>query len=792
MNCSCGHTLPALETCTFLFRSGKTKAYQLGQCGRCHTIFWERRKAVVTRSAGGPRIRDEPHLRAAASLRAATVGERPSSNRSLTVAARSSGRISRRFFPHRQPLPRLPPLPRPFPIPPREFPCDRAGRRTIRLSVTAAARPALDRASTSPRSPVMALVGQILSWVGGLGVLVCFIWVLVQMFTHGKTGLAILFIVLSCCGIGVLITFIYGWIKSREWNISNVMLVWTLSWIIGVIGGIMAPPDYQAIQNQIQQQQQQMSRLRRAGRSAARPQFFRSRLYLPPSRCAMVAQSPGRAGGCGDGARFSPRRPRPRESHDDHDAGGPGPPGPGLPPRLATAGPPLLPRQPDRRRPGPRPPGQPRPAPAARPVQHWPPPAWASSPWPWPPRPPYRLLTAARRRPPHRAPACAPPWTSCRTTTASCRTSSTPPPAPSTARTPAARSNRLAGRRWPCGRPLPRATPCCESLADRLYDRIDWRYWTAPAAGVLLRHGKGGRRPVPALLLGPAQRRDGVHVRAGRRGRRGPAPGRRRAGGAAAVPRRGRRVALQQRRPGAVRLPVRPRPARPATLACAGGPDLCGRGRPARRANEARLPGAADRFATYRRFWGLSAGDGPGDRRSADAYRAYAPAGPLDGTAHLTATLASVAHHPGAVLENLCQADARWALPADGRYGFSNVNLDRGWVGRDMVGIDAGAAVLALDNFLAADRVRAGFHNAPRVAAGCERLGFTCRVAPERLASVKRRTSPFSRDRRGAQVGDASLPVAAKRYNDDTAARTSPRRAMPQHSSDRRAGRPLS
>ena len=39
--CSCGHALPALESCTFLFRSGKTKAYLLGQCGRCRTIFWE-------------------------------------------------------------------------------------------------------------------------------------------------------------------------------------------------------------------------------------------------------------------------------------------------------------------------------------------------------------------------------------------------------------------------------------------------------------------------------------------------------------------------------------------------------------------------------------------------------------------------------------------------------------------------------------------------------------------------------------------------------------------------------
>ncbi len=40
-HCSCGHALPALETCSFLFRSGKTQAYQLGQCDHCRTIYWD-------------------------------------------------------------------------------------------------------------------------------------------------------------------------------------------------------------------------------------------------------------------------------------------------------------------------------------------------------------------------------------------------------------------------------------------------------------------------------------------------------------------------------------------------------------------------------------------------------------------------------------------------------------------------------------------------------------------------------------------------------------------------------
>ncbi|MBX6313076.1 MAG: hypothetical protein IRY99_09215, partial [Isosphaeraceae bacterium] len=115
-------------------------------------------------------------------------------------------------------------------------------------------------------------------------------------------------------------------------------------------------------------------------------------------------------------------------------------------------------------------------------------------------------------------------------------------------------------------------------------------------------------------------------------------------------------------------------------------------------------------------------------------YRAYAPAGPIDGTAHLMATLASVAHLPDAVFENLQAARTeRWLDPL-GRYGLSNINQARGWVGRDMVGIDAGAAVLALDNLLETNRVRTLFHDLACIRRGLARLGFS-EVAPLRRAS---------------------------------------------------------
>src|SRR5439155_6397091 len=132
----------------------------------------------------------------------------------------------------------------------------------------------------------------------------------------------------------------------------------------------------------------------------------------------------------------------------------------------------------------------------------------------------------------------------------------------------------------------------------------------------------------------------------------------------------------------------------------------------------------AGRFRTYRDYWGLSAGDGPGQPPADHSYREYSPSGPIDGTAHLTAALASVAHAPDLVLDALRRAHADRRLAPLGRYGFSSVNLDRGWAGPWMIGIDAGAAVLALENYLAEGHVRRVMHRLPGVQRGLERLGL--------------------------------------------------------------------
>jgi hypothetical protein len=52
--------------------------------------------------------------------------------------------------------------------------------------------------------------------------------------------------VLLCCGIGTVVAFIYGWMKNREWRITNIMYVWTACWILLVIGYALSPIDVSA------------------------------------------------------------------------------------------------------------------------------------------------------------------------------------------------------------------------------------------------------------------------------------------------------------------------------------------------------------------------------------------------------------------------------------------------------------------------------------------------------------------------------------------------------------------
>jgi hypothetical protein len=105
----------------------------------------------------------------------------------------------------------------------------------------------------------MGTVGQLLQGLSFLVEIVCFILIVVKMFQTGNTGLGIASIVLVfCCGIGGLLAFIMGWVKNREWNARQIMLIWTAAIIVHFIGGVLSPPDFSEFQRQWQMQQQQL------------------------------------------------------------------------------------------------------------------------------------------------------------------------------------------------------------------------------------------------------------------------------------------------------------------------------------------------------------------------------------------------------------------------------------------------------------------------------------------------------------------------------------------------------
>jgi hypothetical protein len=266
-----------------------------------------------------------------------------------------------------------------------------------------------------------------------------------------------------------------------------------------------------------------------------------------------------------------------------------------------------------------------------------------------------------------------------------------------------------------------------EQLADRLFERVNWHYWSDPGPGSargLLRHGKG---PTGEFLPSIWDRLNGETafmyvLAAGATNGKAVAP----EAWAALQPFYGSVAGLRFNNAdlglfvfqyGLDLLDVRScRP--PGTV------DLWSEAGIAAQANRLACREASATYATYRRFWGLSSGDGPGTEPDKHVYRGYAPVGPVDGTAHLTAALASVAHEPEAVLENLREALHDRKQPVRGRYGFSNLNVDCQWVSRDVVGIDIGAAILAVDNLLVEERVRRVFQALPCVQRGQERFGF--------------------------------------------------------------------
>jgi hypothetical protein len=104
----------------------------------------------------------------------------------------------------------------------------------------------------------------------------------------------------------------------------------------------------------------------------------------------------------------------------------------------------------------------------------------------------------------------------------------------------------------------------------------------------------------------------------------------------------------------------------------------------------------AGQVQTYARgFWGLNASDGPG------GYAAYgAPDGPDEGTVSPTGAICSITFTPDLALAAARALYDNSELMLWGTYGFANAfNIDRNWTDRDVIAIDLGMALLAIENY---------------------------------------------------------------------------------------------
>lgn len=78
-------------------------------------------------------------------------------------------------------------------------------------------------------------MAQLMSVVMGLASIVsivCWIMILIKIFKR-NVGLGILGII---CG---LFTFIYGWVKVKEFDCKKVMVIWTVAFVVTLIAQAM-------------------------------------------------------------------------------------------------------------------------------------------------------------------------------------------------------------------------------------------------------------------------------------------------------------------------------------------------------------------------------------------------------------------------------------------------------------------------------------------------------------------------------------------------------------------------
>ncbi|MDX6575402.1 MAG: hypothetical protein QOE96_1355 [Blastocatellia bacterium] len=75
----------------------------------------------------------------------------------------------------------------------------------------------------------------ILAIVASLASFVCFIIVLIKQFQNAGVVHGIIGII--TCGLW---TFIWGWMNAGKLNIKNIMMIWTLLFVVSIILNVMS------------------------------------------------------------------------------------------------------------------------------------------------------------------------------------------------------------------------------------------------------------------------------------------------------------------------------------------------------------------------------------------------------------------------------------------------------------------------------------------------------------------------------------------------------------------------
>ena len=71
-----------------------------------------------------------------------------------------------------------------------------------------------------------------LNTIVGIGVLVCWIMEVVTAFKKDDGPLMGILSIVCCCTIGGLVI---GWINCKKWGIQNLMLVYTIAFVLNMI-----------------------------------------------------------------------------------------------------------------------------------------------------------------------------------------------------------------------------------------------------------------------------------------------------------------------------------------------------------------------------------------------------------------------------------------------------------------------------------------------------------------------------------------------------------------------------